>query len=1292
MNILEHDSDGKFYHEYSSSITRGGSTEVVNSSTSVLTGFNGLESQQYPKESSERLIENSSSSGIKGSTTNCRDSRLIGEMDGGANRVLNSIVIKEEPEDDSSFSCEKCGKAAYRNGEFETIKLGDIFTHITQFPSSSEATHYEGPRLCAQCLNSSHVVGSTAHLHLHHNKSSVINSSVSSNNNNTSSSSTSNTVVVTSTNIVTSSGSPSNTSSSGTSNNISGGKNGTLDHGEGSGQLLQGVSTIIMQNSNHPSHHQQHHHPQQPHIHLQSQYQQQQGQQTSQSHSHNLQSPPPPPPQEMHHDHQQQHFYQQGHILQPEMRGVKLEPDSIVHSQQQHQHLDNFMLIHDGAMYTNNNDSLQQQTMVSFHHHQSDNHLHHQRQVICDNQPQAQQQQQHHQPAIQHITVVTPGSDIKYNIPTAVMQMQGKEQAGIDQGQGQQLIQFSGQNPLIPLPQHSDPTSGGVASGVNDNSGVGAPPTNFQYIAVTTSMDSSNSSIDLKPSFTTSASVIGTNTPTVVTHTVSSSSSIMTPATVKTSKASAKSRSKTNSTASGSGAGKNAQQGESPKIPCDLCKKKFKSPKMAMNHYKRVHQKEARFICDICGAVFSYRGSLDSHLVSHKPPEKTHDCEKCGMKFNVKANLRQHMRIHSDNPKKFPCDFCPSGFSKRVNLRYHIKRKHPEEAEKMNNNNNSKDSSGAGIPPSGLAEALAGTIIPSNPAIPGVGDNSKDNKNQGNFKCEHCDRAFLFKNNLKAHLRTHTRDKKYTCDLCGKSFIYKESLKNHMLLHSNELPYLCDICGKKFRDRSNRRKHVKNVHKYLFINGDINNPVKPGTVAPGSSSGVSAGIQGPVSVPQPGEPPTKKRKVSKKAAAAAAAAAALQQNPVEQLSQDNSSKTRSIIKSPGAPRGKKAKNASTIAATKTASNTKSVIVSASTTGSLDTKVDRKIIVSPSPKNSGASVGSPSSLEYVHSHSSLPVTVHVPLSGSQGQFSHGRNIIVKAASSTTAIPPNHQSPPALSPEMYHHSHQHGRGPASMQQNVIVYPKPKVIPDHSQQYPSSSVISQTMQQPAQHQYYVNADQQHHHQHQQGYSYLQLASQPSPVQSSLMPQSHISSPNPSAFEYVLGSTNLSSSQDSRGSDPSGAAHPYGSGGPGNPSHPPMEIQVVNAEYSHLYPTDPNSLPYEQHHHYHWTSAPPSAPPGMDHGAHPPNSSSPYELVAPPAGSNGSSSGLVNEGPASHQHPPVSIAQSYDSGGINQGSNALSASSAVYSTGAAQGHEVLDPSGNGGFFYKDDFDFSYL
>lgn len=694
MNILEHDSssDGKFYHEYSSRsisprgvsrtgrsddeiiVSTGATTTSSSSSTSsssiVHTGFNGLgqqleESYQDETPPTKLCDNNSSSEVVESRSSDSGTNNNIGTATGGDEQVVRELghhrmessdpatsLIADSITEDSQgeqirdhesnstnnnasaiFTCENCGKAEYRNGEFETIKLGDIFTHLTQFPSSSEGTH-EGPRLCAQCLANSHIPGgSTTSHHNIRNQASVINNlSSNSSSNNHILSRNQDALVVTNTSIV----GPENKilNSSGSSDK---------GDGEGSGQLLQGVPTIIMQNATNqlPSSQEQ-------------QYQHYQQHQYTIQQKPTLISPPTshPSQQEMHHDHQQQHFYQQqqGHILQQQIKlesadtmghlqqqpqqikletdsmghlqqqqpqPIKMENESVTHAQQQAHPHEDFMLIHDGGMYnpdSNDNLHLQHPTMVTFYHQpDTDLQQQHRQQVICDNQ----QQQQHHQPAgIQQITVVTPGSDIKYTIPSsAVMQIQGKDQGGIDQGQGGQPNHLES----LSQQQHTPATLTFTAP-----PGATVIPTNFQFIDL--------SAIENPTKEVTAATTMIT---TVVTHTSSTSSITTTPSSTITttsntnnhnkssgnksrSNASNNNNSKSNNstTASGSGGGgatkskknnANTPQQPAEKIPCDLCKKKFKNPKMAMNHYKRVHEKEARFVCEICGAVFSYR-------------------------------------------------------------------------------------------------------------------------------------------------------------------------------------------------------------------------------------------------------------------------------------------------------------------------------------------------------------------------------------------------------------------------------------------------------------------------------------------------------------------------------------------------------------------------------------------------------------------------------------------------------------------------------------------------------------
>lgn len=592
MNILEHDSEGKYYHEYISRGSRSNQVDAIiisdRSSTSNSSNSSFLSSSGTSDRADglcETFDENSFDKD-KAGLTDFKEERGNNRMERGDFHDDLIGSIKHEQNSSVLFTCENCSETGYKGGDFETIKLGDIFTHITQFPSS-EGTR-EGPRLCAQCLSTGHpTVDHTAHdNNIRHNYSIVdinnlrnnYHSSINYNNNTVATSGASGLSLV----------KPGKGSADSQSDNDE-------NNGERSAQLLQGVPTIIMQNSNLSQHHQLgqfQHHSDSPQHNIHSQQ------------PHSLQSPPPP--HEMHHDHQQ-HFYQQGGQI---MQQVKLETDLI--TQQPHgQHLDNFMLIHDTPMFPDNNDSLQHQqqhmhqSMVSFHHQQPDEHLLQNQQqcqqVICDNQ--SQEQAPHHQSAIQHITVVTPGSDIKYTIPTSAIQMQVKEEV-LDQAQGQpqqHLIQFSGQNHVISLPQHQ---INGIAGGTS-TTGVESVSPNFQFAGMT--------SIDRNSPISAVTTMVASS---VVTHTASTSS-IMSPTpppsaeTPSTETKSPGNKSKTKSPKSGPGANSTktstAQQGENPKIPCDLCKKKFKNPKMVMNHYKRVHQKEARFVCEICGAVFSYR-------------------------------------------------------------------------------------------------------------------------------------------------------------------------------------------------------------------------------------------------------------------------------------------------------------------------------------------------------------------------------------------------------------------------------------------------------------------------------------------------------------------------------------------------------------------------------------------------------------------------------------------------------------------------------------------------------------
>lgn len=73
-------------------------------------------------------------------------------------------------------------------------------------------------------------------------------------------------------------------------------------------------------------------------------------------------------------------------------------------------------------------------------------------------------------------------------------------------------------------------------------------------------------------------------------------------------------------------------------------------------------------------------------------------------------------------------------------------------------------------------------------------------------QCQICSRRFRENSKLKAHLLTHTDERKVVCDICGKAFKTAACVRSHKRIHS-ESRLTCDQCPKTFTTKSEFQRH-----------------------------------------------------------------------------------------------------------------------------------------------------------------------------------------------------------------------------------------------------------------------------------------------------------------------------------------------------------------------------------------------------------------------------------------------------------------------------------------------------
>ncbi|XP_058838784.1 zinc finger protein 184-like isoform X2 [Topomyia yanbarensis] len=75
------------------------------------------------------------------------------------------------------------------------------------------------------------------------------------------------------------------------------------------------------------------------------------------------------------------------------------------------------------------------------------------------------------------------------------------------------------------------------------------------------------------------------------------------------------------------------------------------------------------------------------------------------------------------------------------------------------------------------------------------------------YKCDECDMVFNSNKYLYKHKQKHLGVRKFICSFCGKSFMVGEYLKDHLRIHTGERPYECKLCSKNFRTMNHLRQH-----------------------------------------------------------------------------------------------------------------------------------------------------------------------------------------------------------------------------------------------------------------------------------------------------------------------------------------------------------------------------------------------------------------------------------------------------------------------------------------------------